>query len=208
MLKNRFILIVSFFIQYNVFACMCYPPTLEREWDYSSHIFTGKILSINQYPSIYMVDGDNKKDYILVEIQESFKGFYTIPKYITLIKVHNSCERSYNENITYIFYCSTFMGMEIMYAPNSCSRTMSSDAIEFTNEIKTLTELRRIKAPQENSQSLRSIETDELEHLRQAATQSKKLICQNKNLHIILSAMSGVILILLLLIFRRKPKIT
>lgn len=187
---------------------MCITPTIEREWHYSSHIFTGKIQSISHYPSIYMVDGDNKKDYILVEIQESFKGFYTIPKYITLIKVHNSCERSYNENITYIFYCSTFMGMEIMYAPDSCSRTMSSDAIEFTNEIKTLTELRRIKAPPENSQSIRSIETVELENLRQDATRSKKLIQQNKNLNIVLIAMSGVILILILLIFRRKPKIT
>ena len=195
MLKKNLIVIAFFLIQHNIFACMCIPPTIEKEWDYSSHIFTGKILSIQQYPSIYMVDGDNKKEYLLIEIQESFKGFYTVPKYITLVKVNDYCQRSYHINNTYIFYCSTFMGMEIMYAPNSCSRTMSSEDIDFTIEIKALTELKKTEPPPVNSTSIHSIETNELNNLRSDASTSVALRQKNKTLQIALICLSSIIIL-------------
>ena len=210
MLKKSLIIIAFFLIQHNIFACMCIPPTIEKAWDYSSHIFTGKILTIKQYPSIYMVGGDNKKEYLLIEIQESFKGFYTVPKYITLIKVNDSCQLSYLENNTYIFYCSTFMGLEIMYAPDSCSRTISSKNIDFTVEIKALNELKKTESPPVNSLSIQSIETDELNNLRSDASSSVALRQKNKTLIIILISFSCIILtgfcLLLYYKFRRHKK--
>ncbi|WP_157505008.1 hypothetical protein [Flavobacterium tegetincola] len=194
MLKKILFVVFALSFQCNVFACMCIPPTVEKEWEYSSHIFTGKILSIQQHPSIYMASGDNKREYILIEIQQSFKGFYTVPKYITLIKINDSCQRNYLINSSYIFYCSTFMGTEIMYAPDICSRTMSSANTEFTDEIKALTELKNTKPPPTNSFSIQSIETSELNNLRSDAAQSNKLTKENKTLKIIIISLSILVI--------------
>jgi|GEM_PF-6982629 len=204
MLKNVLIVIVALFINSRIFACICLKPTLEKEWNYSSHIFTGKVITIKQYSEIYLLGENNHLDYLLIEIQQSFKGFYNIPKYITLIKSHTSCDRNYEENQVYIFYCSTFMGTELMFAPDSCSRTIDTDHPDYTNEIIGLNKLRSNEPQTLNSKSYRIIEERELNNLRNDAILSDELLQKNKILKTIFITLATVLAIIILSFLYKK----
>lgn len=205
MLKKALI-VVLLLIHYNILACICIPVSLKKQWNYSSHIFIGKVINIQKYENIYLLGENNNNEYLLIKIEQSFKGFYTIPKYITLIKSNSSCERSYIKNNVYIFYCSTFMGTELMYAPNSCSRTIDANNPDYTNEILELTKLKNTESPPKNSAAFLTIGQDELENLKNDAVISDELLQKNKVLKITTICLASLLLIGLVIFLYQKTQ--
>lgn len=167
-------ILLLFLITFNkINACICVPPSIEKEFNYSSHIFIGKIINISEYDKIYLIGENNKSQYILVEIIKDFKGFQDKTKYITLLNHQNSCSRKYSEGKKYLFYCSSMMASELLFAPNVCSRTISENSNDFKNEVNILS---RFKNPDKNNytKSYRTIEEEELNSLRQDSSKFRE----------------------------------
>lgn len=203
-------ILLVFLITFNkINACICVPPSIEKEFNYSSHVFIGKIIDIKKYDKIYLLGESNKSQYIFIEIIRDFKGFQNRTKYITLLNHQDSCSREFLVGKKYIFYCNSMMGSELLFAPNVCSRTISENSNTFKNEVNTLS---RFKNPDENNHSkgYRTIEEEELNSLRQDHIKYKEkekelLKKENQNLVLIIICIS-LLTTLILYITRKRFK--
>ena len=179
MKKILFLLFLFTFNQSN--ACMCTAiPAIEKEFNYSSHVFIGKVIELSKYDKIYLLGENNHSQYLLVEIIRDFKGFQNDTKFITLLNCENSCSRDYSVGKKYIFYCNSIMGSEFLLAPGICSRTMSEHSDDYEKEINSLS---KFKNPDENNsfKGYRTIESEELDSLRNDnALYHKKLLGNQK----------------------------